>query len=112
MKLFTIMKWLAVWDYRYTLTFLAVYVPGLIVRGFNCNRKTVTLSWISCALGLISILIGAAPIWWYVTSGTKELSAEIWCAVGVAAQVLNAAPAIATVIQLIDFIRIKRSKDA
>ena len=110
MKFITIMKWLAVWDYRYTLTFLAAYVPWLIVLGFNGNRKTVTLSWISCALGLISILIGAAPIWWYVTTGTKELSAEIWCAVGVAAQVLNAAPAIAAVIQLIDSIRVKRSK--
>lgn len=112
MKFITIMKWLAVWDYHYTLTFLAVYVPWLIVLGFNYNRKTVILSWISCALGLLSILIGAVPIWWYVTSGTRGLSAEIWCAVGVAAQVLNAAPAIATVIQLIDFIRVKRSKDA
>lgn len=112
MKFITIMKWLAIWDYRYTLTFLAVYVPWLIVLGFNGNRKTVILSWISCALGLISILIGAAPIWWYVTTGTRGLGASIWCAIGVAAQVLNAAPAIAAVIQLIDFIRIKRSKDA
>ena len=112
MKFITIMKWLAIWDYRYTLTFLAVYVPWLIVLGFNGNRKTVILSWISCALGLISILIGAAPIWWYVTTGTRGLGASIWCAIGVAAQVLNAAPTIAAVIQLIDFIRIKRSKDA
>ena len=107
-----VMDWLGVSAERYALTFLAAYVPWLIVLGFNGNRKTVTLSWISCALGLISILIGAAPIWWYVTTGTKELSAEIWCAVGVAAQVLNAAPAIAAVIQLIDSIRVKRSKDA
>ena len=112
MKFITIMKWLAIWDYRYTLTFLAVYVPWLIVLGFNGDRKTMILSWISCALGLISILIGAAPIWWYVTTGTRGLGASIWCAIGVAAQVLNAAPAIAAVIQLIDFIRIKRSKDA
>ena len=110
MKFITIMKWLAIWDYRYTLTFLAVYVPWLIVLGFNGNRKTVILSWISCALGLISILIGAAPIWWYVTTGTRGLGASIWCAMGVAAQVLNAAPAIAAVIQLIDSIRVKRSK--
>ena len=105
-----VMDWLGVSAERYALTFLAAYVPWLIVLGFNGNRKTVTLSWISCALGLISILIGAASIWWYVKTGTKELSAEIWCAVGVAAQVLNAAPAIATVIQLIDSIRVKRSK--
>ena len=112
MKFITIMKWLAIWDYRYTLTFLAVYVPWLIVLGFNGDRKTMILSWISCALGFVSILIGAAPIWWYVTTGTRGLGASIWCAIGVAAQVLNAAPAIATVIQLIDFIRVKRSKDA
>ena len=110
MKFITIMKWLAIWDYRYTLTFLAVYVPWLIVLGFNGDRKTMILSWISCALGFVSILIGAAPIWWYVTTGTRGLGASIWCAIGVAAQVLNAAPAIATVIQLIDSIRVKRSK--
>ena len=105
-----VMDWLGVSAERYALTFLAAYVPWLIVLGFNGDRKTMILSWISCALGFVSILIGAAPIWWYVTTGTKELSAEIWCAVGVAAQVLNAAPAIATVIQLIDSIRVKRSK--
>ena len=105
-----VMDWLGVSAERYALTFLAVYVPWLIVLGFNGNRKTVILSWISCALGLISILIGAAPIWWYVTTGTRGLGASIWCAIGVAAQVLNAAPAIATVIQLIDSIRVKRSK--
>ena len=105
-----VMDWLGVSAERYALTFLAAYVPWLIVLGFNGDRKTMILSWISCALGFVSILIGAAPIWWYVTTGTRGLGASIWCAIGVAAQVLNAAPAIATVIQLIDSIRVKRSK--
>lgn len=105
-----VMDWLGVSAERYLLTFLAVYVPWLIVLGFNSDRKTMILSWISCAPGLISILIGAVPIWWYVTTGTRGLGASIWCAMGVVAQVLNAAPAIATVIQLIDSIRIKRRK--
>ena len=37
-----VMDWLGVSAERYALTFLAVYVPWLIVLGFNGNRKTVT----------------------------------------------------------------------